>query len=149
MNGSNTREKQVAVFEDTMEQLRSNKTLAALTEQAKSGTRLYMEGFRSKNRPPAPHKERPVVNRPQPPRPPAPPSPALPRPPQLHRPKNNHPTPAAPEPQRPRSALKNPAINAEHSSASMPPTTCVDWPYDSINRLITLPQEPVNSSRAP
>ena len=51
MFGSDIREQQVAVFEDTMEQLRSNKTLAALTEQAKSGTRLYMEGFRSKNRP--------------------------------------------------------------------------------------------------
>jgi hypothetical protein len=51
MNGSGIREQQVAMFEDTMEQLRSNKTLATLTEQAKSSTRLYMEGFRSKNRP--------------------------------------------------------------------------------------------------
>jgi len=51
VNGSDIREQQVVVFEDTMELLRSNKTLAALTEQAKSGTRLYMEGFRSKNRP--------------------------------------------------------------------------------------------------
>jgi len=51
MYGSDIREQQVAVFEDTMEQLRSNKTLAALTEQVKSGTRLYMEGFSSKNRP--------------------------------------------------------------------------------------------------
>jgi len=45
------REQQVAVFEDTMEHLRSNKTLATLTEQAKSDTRLYMEGFSSKSRP--------------------------------------------------------------------------------------------------
>jgi len=51
MYGADIREQQVAVFEDTMEQLRSNKTLAVLTEQAKSGTQLYMEGFNSTNRP--------------------------------------------------------------------------------------------------
>ena len=51
MNTSFEKEQRTAVFEDTVRLLNSNSNLVSLTEKAVNSTKLYMEGFRSENRP--------------------------------------------------------------------------------------------------